>query len=374
MKTTLLFGLAILSSFFINAQNGLEGIIVEKYYISDANDTLANSTDGKLPIGSVTYRVYADMLPGYKFQALFGLPAPDLHQLKFATTTLFFNNEQRGGIFPNSNMTQSRSATVMLDSWVSVGSATTGNSASPARYGVLKTEDNGLTNVVNNFVPPLLQNADPMAGTPLTVQDGLILGATLPKTVTLVGITPTDLALIDNANDILNGNSFITDNGSIASLSGSEGPDLAVNKVLLGQFTTDGIFSFEFNMQIGTPTGGTQQYVASNPSGNQIVLPSLTYNSALAVSKIASSISDGFSLYPNPSQNEVKIVISISSNNANNSYKIIDVLGHIIAEKQIGKTNVNQVETVDVSNLANGHYLFQLNMNGISSSKKIIKK
>jgi Secretion system C-terminal sorting domain len=373
MKTTLLFGLAILSSFIMKAQNGLEGIIVEKYYISDANDTLANSTDGKLPVGSVTYRVYADMLPGYKFQALFGLPAPDLHQLKFATTTLFFNNEQRGAIFPNSNMTQSKSATVMLDSWISVGAATTGNSASPARYGVLKTEDNGLTNVVNNFVPPLLQNADPMAGIPLTVQDGLILGATLPKTVTLVGITPTDLALIDNTNDILNGNSFMTDNGSIASLSGSEGPDLALNKVLLGQFTTDGIFTFEFNMQIGTPTGGTQQYVASNPSGSQIVLPALTYSSASAVPKIAAPIS-GFSLYPNPSQNEVKIVINKSSSNTNNSYKIIDVLGHVIAEKQIGKMSVNQVETVDISNLASGHYLFQLTVDGISSSKKIIKK
>jgi hypothetical protein len=373
MKTTLLFGLAILSSFIMNAQNGLEGIIVEKYYISDANDTLANSTDGKLPVGSVTYRVYADMLPGYKFQALFGLPAPDLHPLKFATTTLFFNNESRGAVFPNSNMTQSKSATVMLDSWISVGGATTGNVSSPARYGVLKSEDNGLTNVVNTFSPPLLQNADPAAGIPLTVQDGFILGATLPKTVTLVGITPTDLALIDNTNDILNGNSFMTDNGSIASLSGSVGPDTIANKVLLGQFTTDGVFSFEFNMQIGTPTGGTQQYVASNPSGTQVVLPSLTYNSALAVSKIKSAISEGINLFPNPSQNEVKIIINKSSNNANNSYKIIDVLGHVFSEKQIGKIRVNQVEIIDVSNLASGQYMIQLNIDGVSSSRKIIK-
>src|ERR1700740_452253 len=78
------------------AQNGLEGIIVEKYYVADANDN-ANSI-GNLPIGAVTYRVFVDMLPGYKFQALYGVTG---HAMTIQTSTTFFNNEDRGDVVPD---------------------------------------------------------------------------------------------------------------------------------------------------------------------------------------------------------------------------------------------------------------------------------
>ncbi|HNR19546.1 MAG TPA: hypothetical protein PKN75_07750 [Bacteroidia bacterium] len=73
------------------AQNGLENLIVEKYYISEPNDTNANIDGGVLPLGSVTYRLYADMLPGYRFQAVYGVPG---HEMRIET----FNNEDRGTI------------------------------------------------------------------------------------------------------------------------------------------------------------------------------------------------------------------------------------------------------------------------------------
>ena len=66
---------------------GLENIIVEKYYVSNAAD--AGGSMGTLPVGSVTYRIFADLLPGFKFQALYGIPT---HELRFETTTSFFNN------------------------------------------------------------------------------------------------------------------------------------------------------------------------------------------------------------------------------------------------------------------------------------------
>ena len=44
---------------------GLDSIIVEKYYISDLNDKSVDATGGVLPVGSVTYRIYVDMKPGY---------------------------------------------------------------------------------------------------------------------------------------------------------------------------------------------------------------------------------------------------------------------------------------------------------------------
>ena len=76
MKKILLSLTFAAASFIASAQNGLERVVVETYYISDANDTNANIDGGTLPIGSVTYRIYADMLPGYKFQAAYGVNTP----------------------------------------------------------------------------------------------------------------------------------------------------------------------------------------------------------------------------------------------------------------------------------------------------------
>lgn len=262
MKKILLSVCLVLSSVVIYAQNGLESIIVEKYYISNAAD--AAGSIGNLPVGSTTYRVFVDMLLGYKFQALYGLSG---HELRFKTTTTFFNNEDYGTTTPAFSKTNAAKNTVMLNSWFSVGAACNSN------FGILKTEDNGVANVVN--VNGILQNNDPGAGIPLTTQDGLIAGT--PDAVTFVGLSSGDLSVFDNVSGT--GNLFTTTNGSIASLVGSTGPT-STNRVLIAQLTTDGCLSFELNIQIGTPTGGVQNYVARNPSGNEILLPSLLYNAA----------------------------------------------------------------------------------------------
>ena len=70
-----IFSLIFISSLIaglVKAQNGLENITVEKYYVSNAAD--ATGSIGVLPVGSVTYRIFADLLPGYKFQAAYGVP------------------------------------------------------------------------------------------------------------------------------------------------------------------------------------------------------------------------------------------------------------------------------------------------------------
>src|SRR5882762_5170611 len=94
-KLMLGFGLALLGGTLAHAQ-GLENVTVEKYYVSNAAD--ATGSVGALPAGSVTYRIYADLATGYKFQALYGVAT---HALKLTTTTTFFNNEDRGATTPN---------------------------------------------------------------------------------------------------------------------------------------------------------------------------------------------------------------------------------------------------------------------------------
>ncbi|MCX6276317.1 MAG: Ig-like domain-containing protein [Bacteroidetes bacterium] len=265
----ILMGLAlILFGVTSRAQNGLENIVVEKYYVSNAADA-AGST-GVLPAGSVTYRIWADMLPGYNFQALYGVAG---HTLTVQTTTSFFNNEDYGGTTPTVSTTNIRKNSALLDSYFSVGGAATG------RVAVFKSED---TDGSPGNAQSILQNNDASttgainigATTSLLAQDGMIVGS--PVAVTYVGINNTgngDLGVLDGVSQV--GGLFTTTNGSVAALGGAVGPT-AANRVLVGQFTTNGIFSFTLNAQIGTPGGGTQQFVASNPVGAEILLASLT--------------------------------------------------------------------------------------------------
>ena len=252
-------GLSLLSGLTF-AQDGLEKIIVEKYYIANAADTTGSI--GRLPIGAVTYRVYADMLPGYKFQALYGNSD---HPLKVNTTTSFFNNEDRGSKTANAIASaQLKNNTVALDSWFSVGASATG------QFGVLKSEDDGKANLLT--LNSLLKNNAAAMGIPLTTQDGNVAGS--PEAVTLIGFS-TELDIFDATS--LAGKSLLTTNAAISALNGATGPT-ATNRVLLGQFTTDGVLSFEFNIQIGTPTPGvSQKYVAKNPLAGEKSIPSLIY-------------------------------------------------------------------------------------------------
>ena len=52
------------------AQVGLEGIEVETYYVS----TPADQASWGLPVGAVTYRVYANLQTGWSLQSLYGGP------------------------------------------------------------------------------------------------------------------------------------------------------------------------------------------------------------------------------------------------------------------------------------------------------------
>jgi len=353
------FGLTLLSG-LATAQNGLENIIVETYYIADASDAAfsTNNGFGTLPVNSKTYRVFVDMLPGYRFEAAYG----DVGKaLSITTSTTFFNNEDRGAITPNGINTQYlNDNSVALDSWLSVGAAGNGH------IGVLKSEDNGVSNVV---MPNsnCLQNTNANIGILLTQQDGMIDGT--PEAVTFVGIPQSPDLDPFNATSQL-GSSLTTTNGSIASLNGSYGDSAGTNRVLIGQFTTDGDFCFSLNIQIGLPNGSAlyEQYVSANATGNEIYKPFLNYCSNLvSVNNQTTEPVSSVTVYPNPATDIV--TIDIHSTSQNNSYKLIDVVGNVIQQSTI----TNQKSTIDISSLAKGIYFMEINIDGEKSTKKIIK-
>lgn len=265
MKKLFLIGLWLLSVTVSKAQIGLQQIRVETYYISDSADAMT-SKGGLLPVGSVTYRIYADLLPQFRFQAVYGVPG---HELRLTTTTFFFNNETMGSTTPNDiAAAELKNNTVMLDSWLSVGAGSAGN------YGVLKSDDNGIETIQNAEFPLVLQSENPQAGIPIKKQDGLIKGP-IQSVVSFFGIEK-EIQIFGNTNENVKGQVFTTTNGSWASFGGSVGPD-STNKVLIAQLTTNGELSFKLNIQLGTPDGGVQNFVAENPVGNEIRLSSLSY-------------------------------------------------------------------------------------------------
>lgn len=247
------------------APMGLENIIVEKYYISTANDTLDRIIGGRLPVGSTTYRVFLDMLPKYRFYAAYGSVG---HEMRIETSTAFFNNEDIGNKVPNviPRRTMVRN-TVMLDSWLSAGGA------GENYYGVLKEQDDTVGTIVHE--KKFLQNTDKRAGIPVKERDGLVAGADVPFPA-MFGLDDLSLVFFNSTN----GSVLRTTDGAWGCLGGAMGLDsLNTNRVLIGQFTTDGDFSFELNVQIGRKGEIPQLFVAKNQLDGEFTLPCLTYDS-----------------------------------------------------------------------------------------------
>lgn len=217
----------------------LENVIVEKYYVYDPAD-YNDSVNDELPKGAVTYRIYIDMKPGYTLQAVYGTPK---HELFLKTSTTFFNDQTcfaETGF--NINAKKLHIGTVALDSWITMGAA------SRLHTGILKSEDDSLYSFISNRKT-------------LSKVDGLTKGI-LPN----FQVYKLDLGFFNNDSTA---SKFTTNDGAWAALGGVKGPTKE-NRVLIAQLTTTGKLTFGLNVQIGTPGGGTVQFVGKNPEGSEI--------------------------------------------------------------------------------------------------------
>jgi hypothetical protein len=135
------------------------------------------------------------------------------------------------------------------------------------RWGVLKSADTdgSIVGGVNNDggsagIPGgLLVNYEPIIGLPLTTADGLLNTGTPPPSVISVGTAPTIF-------NMPGGNYYSNDNFAWAVLGGIEGPT-PDNKILIGQFTTDGTLSFCLNLWVKIP----DSLVCSDPNCHDIL-------------------------------------------------------------------------------------------------------
>jgi hypothetical protein len=150
------------------------------------------------------------------------------------------------------------------------------------------------------------------------------------------------------------GNSFISNGGAVAALGGVQGVT-ASNMVLLGQFTTDGVLNFELNIQIGTPVaGGSETYVATNPTAPELSIPSLIYTSptsGVGVNENALAKAN-VSIFPNPTKNAFNlIVVGLNEQSNNDFYRIQDIKGSVLSKSNLTVANGKINQQIDISAL-----------------------
>jgi len=286
MKTKffLLFTLGLIL-FWGKAHAQLENIVVELYYVSDSIDA-TDTIGGGLATGSKTYRIYADLSPDAKLRRLYG---DANHPIRFESTANFFNNKEDGQSFGfDFSKTRLDENTVALDTWLTLGQTT--KSASK-QGGILKVNDTdgsfiaggGVHDGGSAEIPEgLLNNADPLAGIPLSQADGNDTLPLIPENVNSLGI----LSIIDQSDStifgsIIPGNIFESRNAAVFN-SGTKGVDTVQNHVLLAQLTTLGDISFEINLEVEIQTATGPQiikYVARDSVllEGEVLSPLLTY-------------------------------------------------------------------------------------------------
>ncbi len=364
-KIILPISFLVLSGFFTKAtaQVGLEGIVVEKFYISNAADSIDAVNNGAvhpLYVGSTTYRVYANLLPGYKVVNLFGNVE---HPLFIETSTAFYNDPNFGfKVYQGTSVNNTKKNTTLIDSYISMGGVANG------QMGVLKTED---TDGSIGNLQGILANTNPQMGLPITganSADGLMPGT--PVTPSVLGIS-NELDIFDQTA----GSTFTTTNGAISTLGGVEGVT-ASNHVLLGQFTTNGDFSFKLNVQILTPVPGESQiFVADTPTGTELTDTSLIYhsnpNGGVGFQEIGNqeALAMDYQVYPNPTSESFAIRQHGNMTQSNYDYTVTDLSGKTVMS---GHSN-SQVTNVDATALQTGIYLVTMSQDGILSTSKLIK-
>ncbi|MBK9539640.1 MAG: T9SS type A sorting domain-containing protein [Flavobacteriales bacterium] len=402
--------------------SGFEGIQVERYYVSDVNDAADEDGSSDLAAGEVTYRVFVDLKEGYKLITVGGFVN---HNITFNTTTSFFYNDDRGESWGSDiNDIHLEKNTVAIDSWLSAGAST------DAYWGIPKDEDTDGSVVGgsnndggSNSVPGgLLVNDDPMTGIRLDTADGLLAGT--PPGILSVGVAPT----IFNE---YGGAAYTSDNFAWSSGIGNvEGPTPS-NKILIGQFTTDGEFTFCLNVWVRIPDSLVcadvncheimefyATLVAADTSGggyntqNKFTHPTLCFNSAqqqidclgvpggpalpgtpcddndpntandtwsancaceglVAVPEV-SPLAALIQVHPNPAREAVRIEIgALAGQHA--QYALMDALGQRIVAVDLGVLNGTWKGSVELSGMSSGIYFLEFVVGGERYTKRISK-
>ncbi len=425
MRNSLAICICLFFLFPMGMQAQVQNVIVEKYYISDANDATDTINGRVLPAGSITYRIYIELKPGCKLRKIYG---DANHALKIMSTDTFYNNTDRPNAYFGyliNHLWFSSNPTLALDSWLTLGLG--------AKYysGIIKPKDTDGSSIVAGL-GGLLVNNDPNAGIPLTSADGFV-----NDTVTLGTWLDDGFKNLSNVDtsifgSVYLGTSFISNSAYLQQNSGVDGG--IGNKVLVAQLTTRGELTFELNIEVIDTNGYIIKYVANGDTllADEKISPFLKYPpvcgctdanylefsqgygclnqdscKTLVVFGCMDPLACNYNssanyniqslccypglcndrdlaivcpdltqkrieLYPNPANEEMTLEVS-SEQNENINYFIYDSFGRLMMEKSNSvKKGVSQLK-IDVSNLKTGVYMVRLSKDGTSEGRMFMK-
>lgn len=253
----------------LNAQ--LEKLIVETYYVSDQKDSTDHDGGMGLPYGSVTYRVFADLLPGCKLIKIYG---DTNHVLRFNSTLPFYNNIDGETFGKDLKKATYQYNTAALDTWLTIGQ-TTRTQGGKTNFGIRKTQDPDGSFIGGNnndggsalIAGGLLTNTAAVVGVSLPTADGMDTMMTVPINWLDYGIkdffSGQDTSIFGSVkikSSFKSYNFFLKNSGVRGVIPDS-------NEVLIAQLTTKGELSFEINLEVeemidGIPT--IVKYVAND--------------------------------------------------------------------------------------------------------------
>jgi len=282
-RSILTMAIILVCCIVTNAQ--LERLRIETYYIADADDA-TDTIGGHLEEGSVTYRIFVDMLPDSRLMAVYG---DNRHPLIFSSDHAFFNHREEGITF-GKDLSRNRysTGTAPLDTYITLGQCSK-SFAQGAYFGTPKDfdQDGSVVGGVNNdggsaaIASGLLKNGSTALGLPLTEADGLSLLNVLPNSWIDIGFidvsSGVDTTIFGSGSETqFSGTNVLLRN------SGAKGIDAEQNEVLVAQLTTKGEISFELNLEVEVLKNGVPEvirYVARNESlGNgEVFHPLLKY-------------------------------------------------------------------------------------------------
>lgn len=205
-------------------------------------------------------------------------------------------------------------------------------------------------------------------------------GSYLARTWTNGGITWS--ATDARTDQTLNGRAITIRNGVLTSSSVANGiSDLTVTTQLV--FTgTEGSFKVKVNgVQVGTiPYSATAttttitginktgdvivSFEENSTAGNRVKIDDLSWTCASTLSTTDFQ-NDNFSIYPNPSNGNVKI--NFENSNEKHTVQVFSILGQKVFEKDFDNTN-----TASIGNLSNGVYLVKVSSETATVTKKLI--
>lgn len=355
--------------------DGLENIIVEKYYVAGAND------GPDLPAGATTYRLFADLKPGWKIQLQGGF---ETHPLIFrAGDEQYFYNSEFGSLFGSNFLPFLLTfGTAGLDSYLAMGAATQNHYAVPKS---MDTDGSILSDAEGFF-----QNNDPSAGISPLIADGLIPG-TAPSVSELsfadFQFSPFFGTVNSPSNEFQSVNSTWFNLEQVAGVTDE-------NIAFLGQFTTPTCeFEFELVLSLSIPLDlviepkRVQLYVATLTQADEALNNSAESSQYFVQRDFMKFSSDDeglcvtsvkesqlplayWTLLPNPSAGEFNI--RLNSDLEDVSYELYSIEGRLLKSERIGNAyNLSQI-SVDASNMSNGIYIVKLISGDFASSQRLI--